>query len=136
MKLIQEYAIKIMIQIFAFFITMEIFITIIIFNRSGIIFSSSYNQTIVNFELKSIEITKKIQTYIKNLLTRYSTDLKLICKHVLLYNKFKNSPNILINSDKNREIISANFEELMHNKIINKTFNGFNEKFDYNYFYE
>jgi hypothetical protein len=120
MKLIQEYTIKIIIQIFAFAIAMEIFIMILLLYRSGAIFTSAYNQTIEKSEIKSIEITKKIHTYIINLLTRYSTDLKLIGKHALLFNKFKISPNtstILINSNKNKEIIYANFEELMNNKL-------------------
>ena len=112
---------------------------IILLNRSGIIFSSTYNQTIAKSEVKSIEITKKIQTYISNLLTRYSTDLKLIGKHALLFNKFKNSnnsSNILNNSDKNKEIIFSKFEELINNKYINKTFNEKNGRFDYISFYE
>ena len=139
MKLVQEYTIKIIIQIFAFILTMEIIIMIILLNRSGIIFSSTYNQTIAKSEVKSIEITKKIQTYISNLLTRYSTDLKLIGKHALLFNKFKNSnnsSNILNNSDKNKEIIFSKFEELINNKYINKTFNENNGRFDYISFYE
>ena len=139
MKLIQEYTIKIIIQIFSFTIIMEIFIMIILSRRSGIIFSSTYNQTIIKSELKSIEITKKIQTYISNLLVRYSTDLKLICRHALLFSKFKNSSNtstILLNTDKNKEIIYANFKELLQNEIINKTFNEFIGRFDYCNLYE
>ena len=137
MKLIQEFTIKIVIQIFAFTIAMEILIMIILLYRSGTIFLNTYNETIAKSELKSIEITKKLQAYITNILTRYSTDLKLICKHALLFNKFKNShtSTILINSDKNKEIIYAKFEELIINKSINKTFNKFNERFDYSYFY-
>jgi len=139
MKLVQEFTIKIIIQIFAFILAMEILIMIILLNRSGIIFSSAYNQTIAKSEFKSIEITKKIQTYISNLLTRYSTDLKLIGKHALLFNKFKNyhnSSNILNNSDKNKEIIFSKFEELINNMHINKTFNENNGRFDYCSFYE
>ena len=138
MKLIQEYTIKIIIQIFAFTIAMEIVIMIILLNRSGTIFLNTYNQTIARSELKSIDITKKLETYITNLLTRFSTDLKLIGKHALLFNKFKNSQTstILINTEKNKEIIYAKFEELINNKIINKTFNEFNQRFDFSYFYE
>ena len=136
MKLIQEYIIKIIIQIFAFTIAMEVLIMILLLYKSGNIFSNTYNQTIEKSELKSIEITKKLQTYITNLLTRYSTDLKLICKHALLYNKFKNSPSILTNSDKNKEIIYADFEELLRNKIMNKSFDESSKRFQYYSFYE
>ena len=51
MKLVQEYIIKIIIQIFAFILTMEILIMIILLNRSGIILSSTYNQTIAKSEV-------------------------------------------------------------------------------------
>ena len=37
-------------------------------------------------EKKAEEITQKIEEYTKNLLTRYMTDLKLICRHALLLN--------------------------------------------------
>ena len=143
MKLIQEYANKVIIQIFAFTIVMEILILIILLNRSGTIFLNTYNQTIAKSELKSIEITKNIQAYISNLFRRYSTDLKLIGKHALLFNRFDNSQNtlnkgstILNNSNKTKEIIYANFEELLNNKIINKTFNKMTGRFDYCNFYE
>ena len=81
MKLIQEYIIKIVILIVVSIVAIEGIITYLLVNRAKIIFDATYSETIEKSEAKSIEITKKIEEYATNLLTRYMTDLKLICKH-------------------------------------------------------
>ena len=86
MKLIQEYIIKIVLLIIVSIVAIEGIITYLLAKRAIIIFNATYSETIEKSEAKSIEITKKIEEYATNLLTRYMTDLKLICKHALLLN--------------------------------------------------
>ena len=145
MKLVKEFGIKIIIIIIIFILSMEIGILFFLFANSGNIFLNVYNQTIINSKEKAIEITNKIQFYIRNLLIKQTTDLKLICKHASLLNgkKIYNSKtaidknsNLIINSNKSKQIIYANTEILNKDKYINRYFNKSNRIFDYYYFYE
>ena len=145
MKLIKEFCIKIIIIIIIFILLMEIGILFLLFAHSGNIFLNVYNQTIINSKEKAIEITYKIQLYIRNLLIKQTTDLKLICKHASLLNgkKIYNSKTVIdknsdliINSNKSKQIIYAKTEILNKDKYINRYFNKSNRIFDYYYFYE
>ena len=84
MKLIKEFGTKIIIIIIIFVLSMEIGIFLFLLANSGNIFLNVYNQTIINSKEKTINITNKIQLYIRNLLIKQTTDLKLICKHATL----------------------------------------------------
>ena len=135
MKLIEEYIVKIVLLVIASIIVIEGFIIFLLVTRAKIIFKSIYNETIEKTETKSIEITKKIEEYATNLLTRYMTDLKLICKHAQLLNgkgnenslddMINNSSEIL--SKNNKEILIATSEELskidyLNNIVLNQTY--------------
>ena len=124
---------------------MEIGILIFILTSSGSIFINTYNQTIENSKQKAIEITHKIQLFVKSLLIKQATDLKLICKHASLLNckKIYNSEkvinknsNLIINSNKSKQIIYAKTEILNEDKYIKKYFNKTSQLFDYYFFYE
>ena len=145
MKLVKEFSTKIIIIIIIFVVSMEIGILLFLLSDSASIFINTYNQTIENSKQKAIEITHKFQLYIRNLLIKQTTDLKLICKHASLLNgkKIYNSKNvidknsnIIINSNKSKQIIYAKTEILNEDKYINKYFNKSNRIFDYYFFYE
>jgi len=145
MKLIKEFGTKIIIIIIIFVLSMEIGIFLFLLANSGNIFLNVYNQTIINSKEKTINITNKIQLYIRNLLIKQTTDLKLICKHATLLNgkKIYNSKtiidknsNLIINSNKSKQIIYAKTEILNKDEYINKYFNKSNKVFDYYSFYE
>ena len=144
MKLYQEFSYKILIIIIIFVLSLEIGILFLLLTHSWNIFLNIYNQTIINTKEKSIEITNKIQLYIRNLLIKQTTDLKLKCKHASLLNgkkiyKSKNAidknSNFIINNNKSKQISYAKTELLIEDKYINKYFNKSNRIFDYNYFY-
>ena len=131
MKLIKEFGTKIIIIIIIFVLSMEIGIFLFLLANSGNIFLNVYNQTIINSKEKTINITNKIQLYIRNLLIKQTTDLKLICKHATLLNgkKIYNSKtiidknsNLIINSNKSKQIIYAK-TEINKDEYINKYFN-------------
>ena len=137
MKLIQEYIIKIVILCIVSVVIIEGFISFLLVMRAHIIFDSIYNETMKKTEEKAEEITQKIEEYATNLLTRYMTDLKLICKHALLLNGKPNSTDddvidqdsdILKNS--NKQIIEATLEKLKNNNDIKKIFTN---HLSYNY---
>ena len=119
MKLVQEFSIKITICILVFVLLMEIGILLFLLSSSANIFNNTYNQTMMNSKQKAIEIANKIQLYVKNLLYKQTTDLKLICKHASLLNgKSIYNPNnvinknskFIINSNKSKQIIYATTE--------------------------
>ena len=131
MKLIKEFCIKIIIIIIIFILLMEIGILFLLFAHSGNIFLNVYNQTIINSKEKAIEITYKIQLYIRNLLIKQTTDLKLICKHASLLNgkKIYNSKTVIdknsdliINSNKSKQIIYAKTEIQKAIKLVTQHF--------------
>jgi len=145
MKLVQEFSIKIIIFILVIVIAMEIGILLFLISSSGSIFTTTYNQTMLKSKQKAIEIANKIQLYVKNLLYKQTTDLKLICKHASLLNgKGIYNPNnvinknskFIINSSKSKQIIYATIEKLNEDKDIYKFFNKSSQTFDYNSLYE
>ena len=142
MKIIQEYIIKIVILCIVSVVVIESFITYLLVIRAKIVYNSVYNETMNKTEEKSIEITKKIEEYATNLLTRYMTDLKLICKHALLLNGKENSTDedvINENSDilknNNYTILISKEEELNKTEYIQQYYSDKNV-YDYVYYYE
>ena len=138
MKLIQEYIIKIVFLIIAAVAAIESLITFLLVQRAKLIYNSVYSETMQKTEEKTIEITKKLEEYGTNLVTRYITDLKLICKHALLLNGKKNfnieeviqeDADILKNSNKN--IVYATVEELNNIENISKYYSVNNSFYDY-----
>ena len=113
MKLIREYLIKICIAIFILAILMELYIYFLLNNRSPTIWKNAYNTNIQKSVNKTIQITKKLEIYLDNLLMNYNTDLKLICKHMLLLNG-KNNTNYTSSMNKD-----ANFFNINNNKKKN-----------------
>jgi len=145
MKLVQEFNIKIIVFILSFVILMEIGILSFLLYSSRSFFNDTYNQTMKNSKQKTIEITRKIQTFVKSLLLKQSTDLKLICKHASLLNGkrtyytnniINKNSNFIINSNKSKQIIYAKTEKLVEDKYLQKYFNKSTYFFDYYYFYE
>jgi len=144
MKLVEEFNIKVIIFIFIFILSMEIGILLFLLKSSGRIFIDTYNKTMINSKEKAIEITNKIQLYVRNLLIRQTTDLKLICKHASLLNgkniynskSINKNSNLIINSNKGKQIIYAKTETLNEDKDIYKYVNKSTQLFDYFSFYE
>jgi hypothetical protein len=143
MKLIQEYLIKILILIIVSIIVIEGFIAFLLAKRARVIYFSVYSQAMSKTEEKSIEITRKIEEFATNLLTRYMADLKLMCKHALLLNGKKNynedevinkDAEILKNSSYN--IITATMEELNKSEEIKKYYSEETMSYDYMGYYE
>jgi len=145
MKLVQEFNIKIIISILVFVVFMEIGILLFLLSCSGNFFINTYDQTMKNSKQKAIQITRKIQIFIKSLLLKQATDLKLISKHASLLNgkKYYNSEkvinknsNFIINSNKSKQIIYAKTEKLKEDKYIQKYFNKNSQLFEYYNIYE
>ena len=143
MKLFQEYIIKIVILIIVAVVFIESFITYLLVIRARLIYNYVYSETMEKSEEKSIEITKKIEEYTTNLLTRYMTDLKLICKHAQLLNGKKGSSDedvidkdsdILKNSSK--KILIATVENLLESEDVKKCYSNTSLSFDYIKCYE
>ena len=90
-------------------------------------------------------ITEKIQNYTSHLFMKYTTDLKLICKHaLLLFGKNEDNPSGVINRnssifnniDEERDILTATIEELNKIKYMANIYNSSSKKFDYLIKYE
>ena len=130
MKLIHEYTIKVIIFLMAMSVVMEVILLALLYIRSSQIFIKSYQQTILNTEEKSIEITQKIAIHIKNVIVKYLADLKLIGKHALLLNgKGKNfttemnkNAKIVNNNNKQKHIVKATREELLKVETLKKVY--------------
>ena len=142
MKLIQEYLVKIVLLIITSVIFIEGFITYLLVIRAKRIYNSVYEETMKKTEEKSIEITSKIEEFTTNLLTRYMTDLKLICKHAQLLNgKINSTEEDIIDKDSdilnnsNKEILIGTMENLILQDKINKTYSD-DDLFDYKNYYE
>ena len=145
MKLIQAYLVKISIGIFILAILMDLYLLFLIRYKAPRIFDSSYEDILTKSENKSIIITKKIEQYISNIITKYSTDLKLICKHSTLligkqvYNSsttMNRESTIFKNNNELKNIIIAELEELNKYDYIKKTFNETFGYYDYISSYE
>ena len=145
MKLIREYIIIIIILNIFFVILMEGFIVFFLNNRSQTIFNQTYNETIEESRNKSMIITEKIKNYTSHLLMKYTTDLKLICKHaLLLFGKDVNNTSGVINRnssifnniDEQRDILTATIEELNKKEYMANIYNSSSKKFDYLIRYE
>ena len=99
----------------------------------------------INSKQKALEVTVNIQLYVKSLLIKLTTDLKLVCKHASLLNgksthtaenTINKNTNFIINSNKSKQIVYATTEKLIEDNNINKYFNKSSQIFDYYSFYE
>ena len=141
MKIIQEYIIKIVILCIVSVVVIESFITYLLVFRAKLIYNAVYDETMEKTEEKSMEITKKIEEYATNLLTKYMTDLKLICKHALLLNGKNNYDDDIINRESdifynnNKKILLATEEELNKKEYIKKYYSE-RDIYDYIIYYE
>ena len=136
MELIHEYLIKICIAVFTLTILMELYILFLFVKRSPKIFKKTYNDTINRYEEKSIEMTRKIEQYISNLLNRYTSDLKLIGKHELFYNgntgkALNKDANLFNNYKNNKKIIFAKLENLKEENFTKNFFNESSQVLEY-----
>ena len=144
MKLIKEYINKVIIWVIIFSILMEFCIFSIIYFKSREIYFKVYQDNIIKSENKSYELTKKIEEYTSDLILKYLTDIKLICKHSLLLNGKKvynitstinRDSNILNINNQQKDIIIAKMEDLLEKEYMKKLIND-NGFFDYNSKYE
>ena len=140
MKLIQEYINKISIGIFILAILMDLYVLFLLIIKAPKLFNHVYEETILKCENKSISITQKIEEYVIYTFMKYKTDLKLICKHALLFNGKKlfsdlntinRDSNIFINNNKVKHIAIAKMDELNKFEYLKNLFNY--EKNFYNY---
>ena len=140
MKLIREYFIKICIAIFILAILMELYIFFLLDKRSPNIWKDAYDTNIQKSINKTFQITKKMETYLHNLLMSYYTDLKLICKHMLLLNGKSNTnytssmnkeANFFNISIDKKKILIATMEELNKEEYMKNLFNESSQMYDY-----
>ena len=117
---------------------MESFISFLLAKRAKVIYKAVYQETILKSEKKSIEITKKLEEYSTNLLTRYMIDLKLICKHAQLLNGKKDyDESEVINEDSDilknskKKIFKATLEELNQTEEIKNFYSSKSKSYDY-----
>ena len=144
MKLIQEYTVKVIVFMIVLTVLMEIGILILLYINSSQIFMVTYQQTVANAEIKSIEITKKLESHTSNIIMKYFTELKLIGKHALLlsgkkgkdYTKINKYSNIFNINDNQKEIIIAQKNYLINKDCLRKYFNEDRKIFDYFHKYE
>ena len=134
MKLFKEYIIKIYISIFFIAVGMDLYIYFLLKNRPIKIVDNIFDETLEKVKNKSLEITKKLEEVVGNLIMVFNTDLKIICKHTLLYHKRKINnldQNILKYNNKQKYIIEANTDKLKEQDYLKKYFNNDNQMFDY-----
>ena len=123
MKLINEYTTKIIVMIISLILFLEICIVIYTYLDSKKIFESTYEETLKASEKKAIEITRNIKMLTTNILMQAITELKLIAKHSLLYNK-ENSKNskFFENNNKHKKIIKADIMNLFMDPTFYKIY--------------
>ena len=138
MKIVQEYIIKVVVLMIVAIVVMESFISFLLAKRAKVIYKAVYQETILKSEKKSIEITKKLEEYSTNLLTRYMIDLKLICKHAQLLNGKKDyDESEVINEDSDilknskKKIFKATLEELNQTEEIKNFYSSKSKSYDY-----
>ena len=128
-----HYIIKICIGIFTLVILMEFYIYFLLIFKAPKVFNSVYEDVISTCENKSISITKKLEDYIKNIILKYKTDLKMICKHALLFNGKKmyndtntinKQSNIFKNNNNQKNITIAKIEELNKFEYFKNIYNN------------
>ena len=140
MKLINEYTTKVLILIFCLVISLEICVFFFIYKNSQSIYKKIYKDTLEKSAKKGKETMEMINHFMRNLFMYYMTKLKLISKHIFLFNGNVNSINdnsINKNSKifkKNNlvdKIIEAKTEAILEKPIFKEFFNETTGKFDY-----
>ena len=86
MKLIKEFIIKEIILLFIALLIIECFIVYILYKREEIIYDETYNETMNKIVNKALEASRKFNELTKNYISKYSSDLKLIATHSILFN--------------------------------------------------
>ena len=140
MKLIKEYSTKVLIFIFFLVCSSEICVFFFIHHNSKNIYNKLFDDTLNNSAKKSKETLKSLLHFTKNLFMNYMTKLKLISKHIVLYNEKRDSnKSQIINKNSKifnkinleNKIIEAKTEVIKHKKIFKDLFNETTNKFDY-----
>ena len=140
MKLINEYTTKVLILIFCLVISLEICVFFFIYKNSQSIYKKTYKDTLEKSAKKGKETMEMINHFMRNLFMYYMTKLKLISKHIFLFNGNVNSINdnsINKNSKifkKNNlvdKIIEAKTEAILEKRTFKEYFNETTGKFDY-----
>jgi len=144
MKIIQDYTIKVIILIFCLVLSLEICICIFIYINSKNIYKEIFDDTLEKSAKKAKESMETVTKFIQNLLMIYITKLKLINKHIYLYNRnfYLDNENTInknskISKNKNlqNKIIEANTDSIHENKVFQNLFNETKEKFEYIEYY-
>ena len=144
MKIIKEYIIKVIIIIFFFVFSLEICVCVFIYRNSKSIYKKLFDDTLEKSGAKAHESMRTINKFISNLLMTYITKLKLISKHLLLYNGKSDSNNEnIINKNsklfKNKniyeKILEAKTDVINEKNFFKDIFNKTSEKFDYIEYY-
>ena len=144
MKLINNYIIKVIILIFCLLFSLEIFVCYFIYRNSKNIYKKIFDETLEKSKNKAKESMETMTKFIQNLLMNYITKLKLINKHIYLYNRKIDSKNeniinknskLFKNKNLRNKIIEAKTNMIYENKFFQDLFNKTTEKFDYIEYY-
>ena len=141
MKLIKDYSTKVLIFIFFLVCSLEICVFIFIYHNSKNIYNKLFDDTLNNSAKKSKESLKSLLHFTKNLFMNYMAKLKLISKHIVLYNEKRDSNKRQVINKNSRifnkinlenKIIEAKTAVINQKKIFKDLFNETTNKFDYN----
>ena len=139
MKLINEYTTKVLIHILFLVISFEICVFFFIYKNSQSIYKKIYNDTLEKSAKKGKETMEMINHFMRNLFMYYMTKLKLISKHIFLFNgnmysMDNNSVNknskIFKNKNLTGKIIEANTDAIAK-RNFKEFFYETTGKFDY-----
>ena len=146
MKLTQEYTITVIIFIISFVLLLEgsTFLFIRIYSEK--ILEKTISDSLEVSKQKTTEMGEHITTYINNLFMNHLSKLKLIRKHIYVFNRndnlngktiFNKNSNIFLNNkDLKNKILLADTEEIYKQKPFQKLFNNITQKFDYVEYYK
>ena len=144
MKLINNYIIKVIILIFCLLFSLEILVCYFIYRNSKNIYKKIFDETLEKSKNKAKESMETMTKFIQNLLMNYITKLKLINKHIYLYNRKIDSKNeniinknsrLFKNKNLRDKIIEAKTNMIYEKKFFQDLFNKTTEKFDYIEYY-
>ena len=145
MKLIDEYAFKVLIFMICLVLLLEGLIFGFMYYSSNEIYEKTLSDALERSKKKSTELAEHINIYSTNLLMNYITKLKLVAKHTLMFNGKINTNNeiiinknskIFLNKDLRKKILETNTNEINKQKIFHKIFNPNNQQFDYIGYYK
>ena len=146
MKLTQEYTIIVIIFIISFVILLEGTTFLFILFSSKKILEKTIIDSLEVSKQKTTELGEYMTTYLSNLIMNYITKLKLIRKHIYIFNGkdnlngktiFNKNSNIFLNNkDLKNQILLADTKEIYKQEHFKKIFNNTTQKFDYIEFYK